>query len=234
MTSLVGRVVLVTGALGHLGQVSARRFLRAGAKTVLVDRMTDRLDSQFQDVAGSPDHMLAGGVDLTDEASVVQMVREVVVRFGRIDVVVNTVGAYSGGMTVVQEDVDTWGRLWQINVMSTLLTSRAVIPGMVEQGRGAIVNVASHAALRGREGLAAYSMAKSAVLRLTESLSAEVKSSGVNVNAILPGTLDTPENRKALPGDAVDDWVTPEAVADVILFLSSDAARAIHGASIPV
>jgi NAD(P)-dependent dehydrogenase (short-subunit alcohol dehydrogenase family) len=149
-------------------------------------------------------------------------------------VLVNTVGAWRGGKPLHEADLTDWDFLFTANVRTTLLACRAVIPTMLKQGRGWIINIASRDALCGSAGYAAYSATKSAVLRLTEALADEVKRSNVNVNCIMPGTIDTPQNRAAIPNADFTKWVEPDAFADVILFLASDAARAINGAAIPV
>jgi NAD(P)-dependent dehydrogenase (short-subunit alcohol dehydrogenase family) len=234
MSDMKDRVVLITGAAGNLGQATAGAFRRAGARTMVVDRSPDRLAEIYPDAADSPDHVLAAGIDLTDPEAVDGLAQTVRDRWGRIDALVNTVGTFRGGKPVHEEPLETWDFLFRVNVRTTLLTSRAVIPLMLEQGGGRIVNVASRNALQGDAGVAAYSATKSAVVRLTESLAAEVRASSVNVNAVLPGTIDTPENRRAMPDADFDSWVSPEAIADVIVFLASDAARGITGATLPI
>lgn len=159
------------------------------------------------------------------------MVRSAFDRFGRLDALVNTVGGWRGGKPVHETDLADWDFLFGVNLRTTLLRCRAVIPQMLRQGHGKIVNVTSRDALSGGAGYSAYSASKSAVLRLTESMAAELKSSSINVNCIMPSTIDTPQNRKAIPNGDFSNWVAPEAIADVILFLISDAARAINGAA---
>jgi NAD(P)-dependent dehydrogenase (short-subunit alcohol dehydrogenase family) len=234
MASLYQRVVLITGASGNLGAAAARAFQRAGATTVLVDRAADRLHHQYPDLVVSPDHLLLGGVNLADEASVASAIGSAIERFGRIDVLVNTVGAWRGGAPVHEAPLADWDLLFAANLRPTLLACRAVIPHFLAQHGGRIVNVAARGGLVGDAGSAAYSAAKSAVLRLTEAMSAELKNSGINVNAVLPSTIDTPQNRAANPTADHAKWVHPDAIADVVLFLASDAARAIHGAALPV
>jgi NAD(P)-dependent dehydrogenase (short-subunit alcohol dehydrogenase family) len=234
MFDFSGRVAVVTGAAGNLGLVTARAFHRAGARTVLVDRSPDRLRLAFPDLAGSDDHFLAGGVDLTDAAAVGRTVGEALRRFGRLDVLVNTVGGFRGGKPVHEDDVENWDFLFAVNVRTTLQCCRAVVPHMLRAGRGKIVNVASRGALTGDGGYGAYSAAKSAVVRLTESLADELKGAGVNVNCVLPGTIDTPQNREERPTADHTKWVEPDAVTDAILFLASNAARAVNGAALPV
>jgi NAD(P)-dependent dehydrogenase (short-subunit alcohol dehydrogenase family) len=234
MNSLNNLVAIITGAAGNLGTATARVFQQAGAKTVLVDRSTGRLRELFNDVASSNDHLLVEGVDLSDPASLGRLIEQTLGKFGRLDVLVNTVGGYRGGQTVQETDPADWDFLFNINVRTTLLCCRAVIPQMLKQQRGRIINVASREGLSGNAGYAAYSASKSAVLRLTESLAAELKTANINVNCIMPGTIDTPQNRAAVPNGDFSKWVPPAEIAEVIAFLASDSARAIQGAALPV
>lgn len=231
---LSGKVVIVTGSIGNLGQATAQSLHEVGAKTVLVDRSNDRLRENYPDLIDSQDHLLAGGIDLTNPDSLTRMAQSACDRFGRIDALVNTVGGWRGGKTVDQTNLADWDFLFGVNLRTTLLCCRAVISQMLRQGNGKIVNVASRDGLAGSAGYSAYSASKSAVLRLTESMAAELKSSNINVNCIMPGTIDTPQNRKAILNGDFSKWVEPAAIADVILFLISDAARAINGAAVPV
>ena len=162
------------------------------------------------------------------------MAHQAVARFGRIDVLVNTVGGFRAGTPVHETPLETWDFMFQLNARTAFLASRAVIPHMLQQGQGKLIHVAARAALTGAAKMAAYSVAKSAVVRLTESMAAELRRANIHVNCVLPGTIDTPQNRAAMPAADHSRWVKPEAIADVILFLASDAARAIHGAAIPV
>jgi NAD(P)-dependent dehydrogenase (short-subunit alcohol dehydrogenase family) len=228
------KVAIITGAVGNLGTATARAFQAAGAKTVLVDRSPERVRDAFADLIDSKDALLAGGIDLTNTASLDTLVQQTLARFGRIDVLVNTVGGWRGGKPVHEMDLADWDFLFGVNLRTTLLCCRAVIPQMLKQGSGRIINVASRDALKGSAGFAAYSASKSAVLRLTESLSEELKTSGINVNCIMPGTIDTPQNRAAMPKADHSIWVAPAALADVIAFLAGDAGRAVTGAAIPV
>jgi NAD(P)-dependent dehydrogenase (short-subunit alcohol dehydrogenase family) len=234
MLDFTDRVVVVTGAAGNLGSATARAFESAGARLVLVDLSPDRLPHLFPDLAGSPNHLLVGSVDLTEEGSAVTMVEDALARFGRIDVLANTAGGYRAGKPVHETPVATWDFMLNLNARTVFIASSAVIPAMLQQGQGRIVNVAARAALKGDGKAGAYSASKSAVVRLTESMAAELKANGINVNCILPGTIDTPQNRQAMPKADHSRWVPPEALADVILFLASDAARAVTGAAVPV
>lgn len=234
MQTTHSRVVIITGASGNLGFATARAFQQHGARTVLVDRARDRLLKAFPGLEGSSEHMLAAGIDLAEEASVAGLLDEVLQRFGQIDTLVHTVGAWRGGSHVHETSLDDWSFLFDANVRTTLVMVRAVAPHLIRQRRGHIISVAARAGFLGEAGAAAYAAAKSAVLRLNESLSAELKHHGVNVNCVLPATIDTPQNRAAMPDADHTGWVQPEAIADVILFLASDAARAVHGAAVPV
>ncbi|MEW5988588.1 MAG: SDR family NAD(P)-dependent oxidoreductase [Chloroflexota bacterium] len=234
MYDFTDRVVMVAGATGNLGTAVARAFQAAGAKLVLVDRSADRLARMFPDLASSPHSFLANSVDLTNAEAVAGMVEETVRRFGRIDVLANTAGGFRGGTPSHETPQETWDFLFNLNVRAILVPCRSVVPQMLAQGSGKIINVAARAALSGSAGLSAYTASKSAAVRLTESMAAELKDQGINVNCILPGTIDTPQNRQDRPDVDPGRFVTPEALADVILFLASDAARAIHGAAIPV
>jgi NAD(P)-dependent dehydrogenase (short-subunit alcohol dehydrogenase family) len=147
---------------------------------------------------------------------------------------VNTVGAWKGGKPVHEEELATWDFLFNVNLRATLLCARAVIPTMLAQGRGRIINIASHDALVATSGYAAYAASKSGVLRLTEALAAELKHANINVNCVLPGTIDTPQDRAALADADFSKWVEPSALADVIRFLASDSARAVNGVALPV
>ena len=228
------RVVIVTGAAGNLGSAVARAFQAAGAKLVLADRAADRLQRLFPDLVDAPDYFLATSVDMTDADAVEAMVDEAVKRFGRVDVLVNTVGGFRAGTPVHETPFEAWDFLLNLNTRTVFTASRAIIPHMLRQGSGRIVNVAARAALKGGARMAAYSVSKSGVVRLTESMAAELKQDGINVNCVLPGTIDTPQNRQAMSSADHSRWVKPKAIADVILFLASDAARAVQGAAIPV
>lgn len=230
------KVVVITGAVGNLGRAVARAFQRDGAHLVLLDRGTGRLEREFPDLAGGDDHLLIDGVELgrAHEDSLRRVVQSARSRFGRLDVLVNTIGAWRGGSSVLEAPLSDWEFLYTANLQSTLVACRAVVPHLVELGGGLVVNVAARSGLVGTAGSAAYCASKSAVLRLTEALSDEVRGTGVRVNAVLPSTIDTPQNRGAMPGVGAAGWVEPDAIADVILFLASPAARAVHGAAIPV
>lgn len=235
MFSLTDQVVIVTGATGNLGGATVRALYQAGARLALVDRTIDaRFGRLFPELAGMPERYLPLKADLTDEAEVEAMVERTVAHFGAIDGLINIAGGYRAGTPVHETDLATLQFLFDLNVRTMFLASRAVLPHMITRRKGRIVSMSARAALQGSRNMAAYSLAKAAVIRLTESMAAEVRQYGINVNTILPGTIDTPQNRADMPQADFSRWVAPEALADVILFLLSEAARAIHGAAIPV
>jgi len=233
MFDFAGKVALITGVTGNLGGAVAAAFLRAGASLVLPDRGHGRVSGALGDGWDTARAIAVERVDVTDPGAVEGAVRAGLERFGRIDILVNTVGGYRGGTSLAETPLETWDLLMDLNARSMLVPSRAVIPHMRAAGEGKIVSVSARAGLSGPAKVGMYSASKSAVIRLTEALSAEVKDHGINVNCVLPGTIDTPENRESMPKADPARWVPPEAIADVILFLASDASRAIHGAAIP-
>jgi NAD(P)-dependent dehydrogenase (short-subunit alcohol dehydrogenase family) len=228
------QVVMVGGAAGNLGRAVAQAFHAAGASLVLLDRSSDRLPGLFPELADSSEHLFIGSVDAMDADSVGQAVRTAQELHGRIDILANTIGGYRAGTPVHETPLRTLDFLLDLNARTAFTLSKAVVPMMLEQGSGKIVHTAARAALAGGAKSAAYSISKSAVVRLVESMAAELKHQGINVNCVLPGTIDTPQNREAMPSADHGRWVPPEAIADVVLFLASDAARAVNGAAIPV
>ena len=150
-----------------------------------------------------------------------------------IDGLVNVAGGFRWEK-VEDGDIETWDQLYSMNLRTAVIASKAALPALLERGRGRIVNIGAGAAAKARAGMGAYTASKAGVQRLTEALSEELKDRGITVNAILPGTIDTPRNRLDMPDADFARWVTPAAIADVIAFLASDAAGAITGAAIPV
>jgi NAD(P)-dependent dehydrogenase (short-subunit alcohol dehydrogenase family) len=173
-------------------------------------------------------------VDVTDEAAVQGLIEGICAEHGRLDVLVNTVGGYAGGVRLWELQTKTFDRMLALNLRSGYMLSRAAAKPMLEEGKGAIVNVASKAALVHAAGAAAYAASKAAAVALMDSLAADLQGSGVRVNSVLPSIIDTEANRKAMPGADFAKWPEPEDIARVILFLCSDEAKLIHGAAIPV
>jgi NAD(P)-dependent dehydrogenase (short-subunit alcohol dehydrogenase family) len=226
------KTVMVTGATGNLGHAVARAFAMHGARLVLVDRKSQTQEKNAgRDDGATRLHVAA---DLLDPKAVAQAVKAGTERFGRIDVLCNLAGGFQMGDAVHETAPATWDTLFDLNVRTLVHTAAAVVPHMLAHGGGKIVNVGAFAAQRGLAQMGAYIAAKSAVVRLTESMAAELREQNINVNCVLPTILDTPENRSAMPSADPARWVAPEDLANVILFLASDNARAVHGAALPV
>ncbi|HEV7732641.1 MAG TPA: SDR family NAD(P)-dependent oxidoreductase [Candidatus Binatia bacterium] len=224
-------IVLVTGAAGNLGRAVASAFAGRGAALVLLDQRRDLLEKTF---GAEDDRRVFAPTDLLDQSQMNATAAAAVARFGRIDVLCNLAGGFRMGEAVHETSDDTWTFLFDINTRTLLHTVRAVVPHMLAGGGGRIVNVGSAAALHGVGQMGAYTAAKSAVIRLTEAMAAELRERNVNVNCVLPTVIDTPVNRAAMPDADPSRWVSPDDLANVILFLASPAARAIHGAALPV
>ena len=228
------RVVMVTGAAGHLGGAVVPRLLEEKARLVAVDLEAEGLLRRFPRLADSRDHLVAAPVDLTDPDALAGWVKSAIDRWGRIDVLLNLAGGYQGGHPLHQADANEWDQMMDRNARSVFHACRAVIPWMIDRKSGWIVNVASRAALHGGPMVALYAASKAVVVRLTESLAEELKDQGITVNCVLPGIIDTPPNREAMPEADRQRWVSPEEIAEVILFLASDRARAVTGAALPI
>jgi len=220
-----GKVVVVTGALGALGRVVADEALSLGAKVAGVDHAPTQ-------VPATPDRLELGGVDLTDPAAAKKAIDAAVSHFGRCDVLINIAGGFTFE-TIADGDLKTWQRMYALNVMTALNASRAAIPHLTASGAGRIINVGAMGALQAGAGMGAYAASKAGVHRLTEALAAEHKGK-ITVNAVLPSIIDTAANRASMPKADFAKWVTPKELADVILFLASDAASAVTGALLPV
>ena len=222
---------MVTGAAGNLGRAVAEAFALRGAKLVLIDRKRAFLETAF----GADDaRRLSAEADLMQQQQIDAAVDAAVRRFGAIDVLCNIAGGFDMGPAVHETPDTLWRSMLDLNAYSVIATARAVVPRMLAAGRGSIVNIGAASALGGKAAMGAYCAAKSATIRLTESMSAELRERGVRVNCVLPSIIDTPQNRAAMPDADPSRWVAPAALADVIVFLASDSARAVHGAAIPV
>jgi NAD(P)-dependent dehydrogenase (short-subunit alcohol dehydrogenase family) len=223
--------VLVAGAAGNLGRAVANAFAQRGANLVLVSLRRESLEKTF---GAEMEGRLLVPANLLDQEQVNAAVKKAIVRFGRIDVLCNIAGGFRMGEAVHQTSDETWSFLFDVNARTVLNTARAVVPRMLESGGGKIVNVGAYAAQKGVAKMGAYCAAKSAVIRLTEAMAAELREKNINVNCVLPTIIDTPENRAAMPDADPGRWVAPEDLANTILFLASEDARAIHGAALPV
>ena len=229
-----GNIVLVAGGTGGLGRAVSLAFLNESAELIVTYR-NDREFTDLKSAAGANVSRLAGRrVDVTDEVAVQQLLEGILAEHGRLDVLVNTVGGYVGGVKLWELDTRVFDRTLAVNLRSGFVLSRAAAKAMLKQGKGAILNVASKAALEHEAGAAAYAASKAAAVAMMDSLAADLKGSRVRVNSVLPSIIDTEVNRKAMPGADFAKWPKPEDIARVILFLCSDDANVIHGAAIPV
>ncbi|HET9762253.1 MAG TPA: SDR family NAD(P)-dependent oxidoreductase [Casimicrobiaceae bacterium] len=229
--SFGGSTVVVTGAAGNLGRAVARAFEERGANIVLVGHRREALVAAFKEEAGA---RLFAVADLLDGKQVDAAIRAALGRFGRIDVLCNIAGGFRAGPPVHESSDGEWDFLFAVNVRTMLNAVRAAVPAMIARGRGSIVNVGAHAALKGVAGMGPYCAAKSAVLRVTEAMAAELRGHRITVNCVLPTILDTPENRAAMPDADPSAWVAPDDCAKVFVFLASEYGRPINGAAVPV
>jgi NAD(P)-dependent dehydrogenase (short-subunit alcohol dehydrogenase family) len=230
---LKNKVVMITGASGNIGEAVTQHFAELGARLALVDRTCQKLVGHFGEHSGDGWLILEG--DITQKQSVAEMVNQAVTHLGGIDVLINVAGGFAGGDPIHQADESTWDHLMDLNAKSVFLMSRAAAGVMVESGMGgSIITIGARPGLAGEAGLAVYSAAKSAMLRLTEAIAEDLKPHGVRANAIIPMNVDTPANRSRKPEADFSKWVTPQSLAGIIAFLASDASRDISGASIPV
>jgi NAD(P)-dependent dehydrogenase (short-subunit alcohol dehydrogenase family) len=221
--------VVITGAAGVLGAAVARAFSALGDELALIDRAADS-KGLFADLNAPP--LFLGGVDLADPAQAKRAMDAAVAKLGGIDVLVNIAGAFRWE-TIADGHIETWDFLYSVNLKTAACACKAALPHL-SAGRGRIVNVGAAATAKAGAGMGAYTASKAGVAKLTEALAEELKDKGVNVNAVLPTVIDTPANRADMPKADFARWVEPAALADVILFLSSSASRAVTGASILV
>ena len=226
-------VVAITGAAGNLGQATARAFTRGGARVALLDRRIDRLQQLAAELPG-PGGARAFAVDLMDPDAINATLAEVRQQLGPIRVLANIAGGFRMGTRVHETPDQDWELMLNLNLRSMFYCSRAAIPQMLELGGGRIISISARAAREGKGSMGPYCASKAGVITLTESLAAEYKFDGITANCILPGTIDTPENREAMPTAKHENWVAPEDIAAVIAFLASEQAHAVTGAAIPV
>ena len=220
-----GKVIVVTGASGALGKVVAETALAHGARVAGLDHAATQLPPTASRIE-------LGGVDLSDAAAAKQAIDAVVSHFGKLDALINIAGGFAFE-AVAEGDPKTWQRMYALNVLTALNASRSAIPYLAASASARIVNVGAMGALQAGAGMGAYAASKAGVHRLTEALAAEWKGK-ITVNAVLPSIIDTAANRASMPKADFAKWVTPQELADVILFLTSDAASAVTGVLLPV
>src|SRR4029077_16395793 len=231
---LKDRVALIAGGTGALGRAVSAAFAREGARVTV----TYRRQSEFEEFLSQSklNARDAKGlmVDATDAAGGARAIESILANAGALDILVNTIGGYHGGKRIWEEDLSSYEQMMSLNLKAGFVLARAVIPAMIRQNGGWIVNVASRSGYGKSPGAALYSASKAGALALFDSLADEVKSYPISVNSVVPSIFDTPANRQAIPAADYASWPKPEEIADVILFLCSQQARLIHGAAIPV
>lgn len=231
MTGFSGQTVIVTGAAGHLGQAVARRFAALGGRMALFGHDAGKLSAAFGEPA--EDSMLIA-VDLVDRATTASAMASVNRRLGGPHVVCAIAGGFHMGEPVHATPEAAWRSMIDVNVASLINTVHAAVPFMLDEGGGKIITVGAGAGRQGMANMGAYSAAKSAVIRLSEAMAQELRSKNINVNCVLPSIIDTPDNRAAMPKADPVRWVTADEIADLLIFLASPSAAAIHGAAIPI
>lgn len=241
-----GKVVLVAGGTGGLGHAVTTAFLEAGIRVAVTYHSQEAYDAfrtqlnEKQPASTNPSQRVDASafeghkVDVTDEGAVAQMVDSSIARHGRLDAMVNCVGGYLGGVKLWEMETTDWDRMMSLNLRSGYVLARAATRAMLKQGHGAIVNIASKAAVDHAAGAAAYSASKAAAVAMIDCLAADLKGTKVRANSVLPSIIDTEVNRRAIPGANFGKWPKPEEIARVVLWLCSDDAKLVNGASIPV
>ena len=220
-----GKVIIVTGASGALGRVVAETALARGARVAGLDHAPSQIPA-------TPNRIELGGIDLSDAAQAKKAIDHAVAHFGALDALINIAGGFAFE-AIAEGDPRTWQHMYALNVLTALNASQAAIPHLAASSSGRIVNVGAMGALQAGAGMGPYAASKAGVHRLTEALAAEWKGK-ITVNAVLPSTIDTTANRASMPKADFTKWVTPEELANVILFLVSDQASAVTGALLPV
>ncbi len=223
-------LVVITGAAGALGRAVMRAFDEASARMLLVDVNAKALEALLE--PGS--RHLTAAVNLMDADATLNTLAPLIESHGPALVLCNVAGGFTMGKAVHATPDAMWHQMMDLNVSTLINASRAVVPGMIAAGQGKIINVAASSAVTGKPKMGAYCASKSAVVRLTESMALELRDHGINVNAVAPSVIDTASNRAAMPSADPSRWVAPQELANVIHFLASDAASAIHGAVVPV
>ncbi len=222
MTELADRAVLITGASGGLGTAVTRTFLDAGAKVAAIAQ-----------TAPSPD-VFAITADLTSAADAARAVAAAKQHLECIDVLVHLVGGFAGGTPVAQTSDAIWTRMLDLNLNTAFHTIRAVLPLMIEAGRGRILAIGSRTAVEPAATLSAYGVSKAALVALVRTVALELRNTNVTANIVLPSVIDTPANRAADPKADTSKWVQPDAISRLLLWLASDEAADINGAVIPI
>jgi NAD(P)-dependent dehydrogenase (short-subunit alcohol dehydrogenase family) len=232
--AFAGKTVIVAGGTGALGSAISQAFSREGATVIAAYRTVAEFQSLTKSLEATATPIEGEQVDVTNETDVRRLVDGAVKRHARIDALINAAGGYTGGVKLWESNASVLDRMLALNLRPFFVLAHAVVPVLLKQGQGSIVNVVAQAAIEHPAGASAYAASKAGALAMAGSLAAELTGSGVRVNSILPRVIDTPANRQAMPKADFAKWPKPEAIAGLITYLCSDAARVVHGAAIPV
>ena len=230
--SLTSRTAVVTGASQGIGRAIAVRLAEHGADVVVTARSTDKLEAVANEIRGHGTEALPVTADLANESDIERVVAEAIGRFGRIDILVNNAAIIHPRIDVVDLDPDTWRSVLNVNLTGAFLLTRAAIPHMIERGAGKSINISSIGGRHGARGRSAYRVTKAGLINLTETLAAELKQHGIDVNCICPGGVDTEGYREAFNSPGGGKLMRPEEIADIAAFLASDASSSITGTAI--
>lgn len=228
------KVAIITGSTGGLGKAVTRTFLDAGFKVAATFTSEEGLDALISAVQSTRENFYSMKANVLDEPAVKSLVQSVVDKFRQIDCLIHIVGGFVGGMPIVETTEEQWDKMMSLNLKSAFLCSKHVMPVMMKQETGKIINIGARGGLKAVSGMAAYSASKAGVINLTQALAEEGRKFNITANAIVPSIIDTPDNRQAMPDADFSKWVKPDIIAQLILFLCSPAADPISGAVIPV
>lgn len=233
-TTDAGPVVFISGGAGNLGRAVTRAFLAAGWRAAVALHHTDAKDALDGLKAEFPGRLCGFLLDLTNPRGAEAAVRQTLEFGGRLNAAAHLMGAWAGGAEIGETEPEDWDRMMDINLKSAFLLARVAIPKLLAAGGGSLVFVSSRSALQERKGMGPYAVSKAGLLVLAETIAEEYRDRGVRANAVLPGTIDTPANRRSMPKADHAAWTAPEEIARVILFLASPDSSAVNGAAVPV
>ncbi|MBD3288149.1 SDR family NAD(P)-dependent oxidoreductase [candidate division KSB1 bacterium] len=228
------KIVIITGGAGGLGTGVTEAYLKAGAVVIVPYIYDEKWEALRDKNTALANNLIGFKVNVLDEQEVENFIDKVIQKYKRVDVLVNLVGGFFSGVNIADLELDQWNKMMNLNMTSAFLCTKHVLPHMISEKYGKIVNIGSKAALNGMKDMSAYGAAKAAVVNFTEALAAEVKQHNINSNAIVPSIIDTDANRKSMPDADYSKWLKPESIARVILFLTSEDAKDITGAVLPI
>lgn len=229
--NLKDKVAVISGSTGALGTAVTQTLFAAGAKVVALYSRESSLETLKSKVT---QELVAIKTDVLNEASVQKMVKEVLENHGRIDILVNLVGGFLGGVSIVETSEEQWDKMMNLNLKSVFFNCRNILPVMIKQKSGRIITIGAKGGVQAVSGMSAYSASKAGLINFTEALAEEGREQNITANVVIPSIIDTSDNRNAMPAAIFDNWVKPEMIAETILFLCSEAAGDINGAVIPV